>query len=82
VFLALSAAHGIGDALGRPWLGFLIVGVIFFLIALVVSKAKEKLFRIPIMNAIIRELFEQKEEQNGKKLFLMERSYIFQRPKS
>lgn len=61
VFLSLSAAHGIGDALGKPYLGFLIVAGFYLLVALLVWWRKERLLRIPLMNAIVRQLFPENE---------------------
>ena len=57
VFLGLSAAHAVGDALGRPFLGYLVIGALYLLVAYVVWWRKEKLLRIPLMNAIIRQMF-------------------------
>lgn len=57
VFLGLSAAHGIGDALGKPYLGFLIVAGFYLFVAFLVWWQKEKLLRMPLMNAIVRQLF-------------------------
>jgi uncharacterized membrane protein YqjE len=65
VFLSLSAAHAIGDAFGKPYLGFLIVGGFYLLVAFFVWMLKEKLLRIPLMNAIVRQLFpEEKHSTN------------------
>jgi hypothetical protein len=67
VFLSLSAAHGIGDALGKPYLGFLIVGGFYLVLALFVWWLREKLLRIPLMNAMIRQMFsDEKNESNEK----------------
>jgi hypothetical protein len=67
VFLSLSAAHGIGDALGKPYLGFLIMGGIYLLLALFIWWRKEKLLRIPLMNAIIRQLFSVENDEEHEK---------------
>lgn len=67
VFVSLSAAHGIGDALGKPYLGFLIIGGVYLLLGLFVWWKKERLLRIPLMNALIRQLFaDENEHENGK----------------
>lgn len=67
IFFSLSASHGIGDALGKPWLGFLIVGVLYLLLGIIIWTAKEKFIRIPFMNAMLRQIFsEDYLDKNGK----------------
>jgi hypothetical protein len=67
VFLSLSAAHGIGDALGKPYLGFLIIGAFYLLLGLFVWWRKEKLLRIPLMNILIRQLFSDENNRDNEK---------------
>lgn len=67
IFLSLSAAHGIGDAFGKPWLGFLIIGGFYMLFGLLVWWGKEKLLRIPIMNAMIQQLFSEEKTNEDEK---------------
>lgn len=59
IFVSFAAAYALGTWLGYQWLGFLIVAVIYGLMGIITWKAKEKLLRIPIMNAIIRLLFNE-----------------------
>lgn len=66
VFLSLSAAHGIGGALGRPYLGFLIIGGVYLLLALFLWWRREKLLRLPLMNALIRQLFSDENSEDEK----------------
>ena len=61
VFGSIAAAYAIGIWLGKMWLGFLIVAVFYLLIGILTWWAKERLLRIPIMNAIIRQLFHNEE---------------------
>lgn len=57
VFGSMAAAYAIGAWLGQTWLGFLVVALIYLLLGIITWAAKERLLRIPIMNAIIRQLF-------------------------
>jgi hypothetical protein len=66
VFLSLAAAHAIGNAVGHSWLGFLIVSAFYLLAAIILLSAKEKIFRIPIMNAVIRQLFDENDKEHEK----------------
>lgn len=61
VFGSVAVALAIGAWLGKMWLGFLIVAFIYLLLGFITWMAKEKLLRIPIMNAIIRQLFSNDE---------------------
>ncbi|MFI5151863.1 MAG: phage holin family protein [Chitinophagales bacterium] len=58
VLLASEAlAYGLGEYLGKNWLGFLIVAAFYLLAGVIIWKTKEKILRIPIMNGLIRRLF-------------------------
>ena len=64
LFLTLLCVAGallIGQWLGSLWLGFLIVSGFVLLIGLLLWLAKDRLFRIPIMNALIEAMFENEE---------------------
>ena len=65
VFGSIAAAYAIGIWLGKMWLGFLIVAVFYLLIGILTWWAKERLLRIPIMNAIIRQLFHNEENDEA-----------------
>jgi hypothetical protein len=62
IFCGISLAYVLSDLTGRLWLGFLIVAGIFFLFGLFVWYFREKLFRIPAMNAMIHQMFKDHEE--------------------
>lgn len=57
LFASLALAYLIGECLNTVWAGFLIVALLYFLVGIIAWYAREKLLRIPIMNAIIRQLF-------------------------
>jgi hypothetical protein len=63
VFGGIAAAIALGQLTGKAWLGFLIVAFVFLILALILWKLKDRLITIPIMNAIIRHLFTNEEEE-------------------
>lgn len=66
LFLSEAAAIGLGDLLGKAWLGYLIVAAIYLGLGLIIWFARERLLRIPIMNAIIARLFKNNSVKNEK----------------
>ena len=53
--IALSLVLGLW--IGNAWIGFLIVGLFYLLLALIVWATRDKLIRLPVMNAIIQQMF-------------------------
>ncbi len=62
VFASISMAIGLGYWIGSLWAGFLIVAGLYLFIGIIVWAAKERIIRLPIMNAIIQQLFNNDEE--------------------
>jgi uncharacterized membrane protein YqjE len=58
--IALSVA--LGQWMGAPWAGFLVVAALYLVIGILVWAARGKLIRLPFMNAIIQQLFADDEE--------------------
>lgn len=58
-FVSIGLAMLLGQWLGKPWLGFIILGFVYLLMGLLVWKARRKLIQQPVMNGIIQELFEE-----------------------
>lgn len=58
VLVSVAAAIAIGQWLDNMWLGFIIVGGISLLLGFIMWMAKDGLLRKPIMNALIKVLFE------------------------
>jgi len=52
----------LGQWIGKLWAGFLVVACIYLLIGLVIWAAREKWIRLPVMNALIQQLFKEDEE--------------------
>lgn len=66
VFTGIAAAIALGQWTGKMWLGFLIIAVVYLLLTIIVWKAKNRLLAIPIMNSIIKNLFDEEEEKDEK----------------
>lgn len=62
-FLNIAVAYLLGEWIGRVWAGFLIVAGFYLVIGIVVWIAKERIFQVPIMNALIRQLFKNDEHE-------------------
>ncbi|MES2330687.1 MAG: phage holin family protein [Bacteroidota bacterium] len=63
IFLCFIAFAGVGlsivlgEWIGEMWAGFLIVAILYFLKAVIIWKARNRIIRIPIMNSLIKQLF-------------------------
>ena len=57
-----SLAYGLGEWTGKTWVGFLIVAGLYLLIGIIVWAGRGKLIRLPVMNAMIQQLFKNDEE--------------------
>jgi hypothetical protein len=66
LFASISLAFFIGEKIGKMSVGFFIVSLIYLLIAMVSWYLRERFIRIPILNGILRQLFdhENKAEEN------------------
>ena len=59
---SMSLAYGIGDWIGRTWAGFLVVAGLYLLIGIIVWSARSRLIQLPVVNAMIQQLFKNDEE--------------------
>ncbi len=64
IFASTALAVGLGEWFGNTWLGFLIVGFLYLLTGTAVWAARGKIIRLPIMNALIKQLFTNDDEDN------------------
>ena len=66
VFFLLFATVALGYAFsrwtGEYYWGFLIVAGIYLLIAFIILIAREKMIRLPLLNALLHQLFKDHEE--------------------
>ena len=66
-FASIGVAILIGKWLGSPWLGFLILGAVYLLAGLIIWRGRRTLIQIPVMNAMIQQLFEEETHEKKKK---------------
>lgn len=64
IFGSTALALGLGDWIGSTWAGFLIVAGLYLLGGIVAWTAREKIIRLPIMNALIKRLFRNDDEED------------------
>lgn len=64
IFASIALSLGLGEWLGKEWLGFLIVAGLYLILGIIVWSARGKIIRMPIMNAMIRQLFRNEEEDD------------------
>lgn len=62
IFVGIALSFALAEWTGKTWLGFLIVAGLYLLIGIVIWAAREKLIRLPVMNALIKQLFSRDEE--------------------
>jgi hypothetical protein len=62
IFASIALSFGLGEWIGKTWAGFLIVAGLYLLIGIIVWTARGKIIRLPLMNAMIRQLFRNDEE--------------------
>ena len=64
MFAGLAVAIFLGEWWGRPALGFLIVSIIYLIVAWIVWTLRERFIRIPMMNSIMKHLTKKSEEDD------------------
>ncbi|MBO9200966.1 MULTISPECIES: phage holin family protein [Niastella] len=65
VFGSIAGAWALSDWIGKPYAGFLIVAGIYMLLGIIVWVTRSRLIRFPIMNAIIKQLHNNDEEEQN-----------------
>ena len=64
IFSSIALSFGLGEWMGKTWAGFLVVAGLYLLIGIVVWTARERIIRLPLMNALIRQLFPSEDEED------------------
>ena len=62
LFASLSLAFLIGERLGKMSTGFIIVSLIYLLLAVLIWYLRERIIRIPILNGILSQLFDSQKK--------------------
>jgi uncharacterized membrane protein YqjE len=61
IFSSIALAYVFAEWTGKLYWGFLIVAGIYLLLGIIIWAARVKLLQLPIMNALLRELFKDDE---------------------
>ena len=64
VFGSIAGAWALSEWIGKSYSGFLIVSGFYLLLGIIVWVARDKLIRFPIMNAIIKQLQKNDEDDD------------------
>ena len=64
IFSSVAVAFAFAKLTGEYYWGFLIVAGIHLLIGILVWALKERILRMPIMNAILQQLFNEEEDSD------------------
>jgi hypothetical protein len=67
LFAGMAAGFALGEWLGKTYWGLLVVAGFYLLAGIIVWLAREKMIRIPVMNAIIQQLFKENDHEEDKK---------------
>jgi hypothetical protein len=62
-FASIALAFLLGTLIGKLWIGFLLVAFFYLLIGIAVWVARGKLIRLPLMNAMIEQLFKLEDDE-------------------
>ena len=63
IFFSTALAYYLGELFGHVWIGFLIVAGLFLLLAFITWSIREKLIRLPVMNAILSQLTNKEPDE-------------------
>jgi hypothetical protein len=64
IFTGAALSLVLGQWIGKIWAGFLIVAGFYLLMGIVVWTARGKIIRMPVMNALIQQLFKNDDEED------------------
>lgn len=64
LFAGIALSFALGDWLGKTWAGFLIVAMLYLLLGIIIWSARTRLIRLPVMNALIRQLINKEENED------------------
>lgn len=64
VLMSVAGAIAVGQWLANYWLGFLVVAIVVLVVGFMLWLSRDRLLRIPIMNALIKILFDKDDEKD------------------
>jgi len=62
LFAGVAVALLLAPVLGSYWLAFLLVAACWLLSGLLIWKGRQRLIRLPVMNALLHQFFEENEK--------------------
>ncbi len=62
LFAGIALSLVLGEWLDNTWAGFLLVAALYLLVGIIIWTGREKLIRLPIMNALIKQFLSDDEE--------------------
>lgn len=62
VFLSIGFSILIGEWIGKPWAGYMIMAAICLIKAVIIWSARKRIIQIPVMNALIKQLFSNSKQ--------------------
>jgi uncharacterized membrane protein YqjE len=65
LFLAIALSIYMSEVLGAPYFGYLFTAAVVFIIGLIVWIFRKKIIQYPMMNALLKHLFEQEKEEDN-----------------
>lgn len=64
IFISIAIAFAFAKLTGEYYWGFLIVAGIYLLMGIIVWALKDKLLRFPIMNSMLKQLFNEENDED------------------
>jgi len=68
LLLNIALSLYLGELLGKTYLGYLVVAVIYLLLIIIINANKDRIIKIPITNLVIAKLLKSKSTSNGSKI--------------
>jgi len=65
VFASIALAYGISQFFGQAYAGFLAVALFYLLIGIIFYMKQDKWLKVPITNAIIKNFFQNEEDEKN-----------------
>lgn len=62
IFMSMGAAYALSSVIGETHTGFLIVGAIWLIIAIIIWISREKILRVPLMNKMLHQMFKDEKD--------------------
>ena len=64
VFAGIALSFFLSSWIGNSWAGFLIVAGLYMILGIIIWAGRGRLIRLPVMNALIKQLFKKEDEEN------------------